>query len=112
MMSFNFADISARYAHAICHVTLREAVRLAQDANSSTHVQAVRSVRLLICNHTRGSGCISAVRASFLPVKRLPALSAKIVAGPELDEMAMVATDHFPGIACNRGSLVLWLSAH
>ena len=34
----------------------------------------------------------------FIFVKRGAAFSAKIVVGPELDEMTMVATYNFPGI--------------
>jgi hypothetical protein len=37
-------------------------------------------------------------RLGLILVQRSAAFSAKIVGGPELDEMTMVATYHFPGI--------------
>ena len=37
-------------------------------------------------------------RLRLILVQRGTAFSAKIVGGPELDEMTMVATYHFPGI--------------
>jgi hypothetical protein len=37
-------------------------------------------------------------RLGLILVQRGAAFSAKIVGGPKLDEMTMVATYHFPGI--------------
>jgi hypothetical protein len=37
-------------------------------------------------------------RLGLILVQRGTAFSAKIVGGPKLDEMTMVATYHFPGI--------------
>ena len=37
-------------------------------------------------------------RLGLVFVQRGTAFSAKIVVGPELDEMTMIATDHFTGI--------------
>ncbi len=48
-------------------------------------------------------------RLRFILVQRGTAFSAKIVSGPKLDEMAMVATYHFPGInrrqCCSHGMI-------
>src|SRR5215470_10197912 len=48
--------------------------------------------RLLLFNH-------DGLRLVF--IERSPAFSAKVVIGPKLDEMAMVASNYFPGV--NRG---------
>ena len=48
-------------------------------------------------------------RLRYVFIERGTAFSAKIVGGPELDKMAMVATYHFPGInrrqCCSHGCM-------